>query len=548
MLSQEAIQKILAIDEEVDILPEDMADKLNITFYPYKSRELSKNILDFKKSLQETFLKYDVNIVPYEEALMKISLIKILKRFFKIVINNISYILINIFSVPSGIYINFGAIKNLLRRERIKSGISVVALGENETGNLPMDKTSSFTKSSVVTILDWPEGVKEDADFQEHFDVAMNFFAHHMTNIVIAVNDNKWLLYNFNASHPIYSRTGDFDKHVLEGLIPKIVAPIRPVKFDEFEVQKNAFDVNDEEYEEYVEDLAESGSLLEDTGLYPPGKKIEDLPFRNDFYHWIGKIHLDHRNGMSYGFLARQMPTKLPEIITIDEVKNRFKEYYTPEKDYFVKDEEIYILFDIPGKDETICFKVPDVWTLSQRSGSNKTNMDSVNDLINLGLVNGRMILRSPVGSRINSDYKTSFDTKVILANAVGNAIVATISKYLDPKSELAKQAEEKGFSITHWHGYFNPTDIPKGWHLHGLRNPNVSCSSPQSAIYSLGGKIQEFWNAYRKGEEFKGDIHVEPHHGTNMVYYSLKDFSDLIHNNPKATVIGNKYLDLLNS
>jgi hypothetical protein len=170
-----------------------------------------------------------------------------------------------------------------------------------------MDRTSSFTESSVITILDLPKDVTSDASFHKHFDTAMEMFAHHMTNIVLAVTDEKWIIYNFNASHPVYKINEDFDQKVLKALIPKIVAPIRPCKFSEFIVKKESFDPFDAHHKEATLDMVESGNLLEKTGLYPEGKKIDSLPFRNSYYRWIGKLHLDNRNGMSYGFLARQV-------------------------------------------------------------------------------------------------------------------------------------------------------------------------------------------------------------------------------------------------
>ena len=546
MLSQKAIQKILSIKEEVYISPNEMADKLNITFYPYDKEKISKNILNFKNKLERTLNNLKANIVPFEESLKIISIRKVFLRVVKIYFNNLIYIFSKIFRHEvARYYIPFGVIKNSFKRKRIKSGISVIALQESTTGNLPMDNTSSFSKSSVITILDWPNNINNHSNFHEHFDIAMSLFARHMTNIIIGVTDKKWLLYNFNASHPIYNIDVNFKENILNAFIPKIVAPIRPVKFNEFKIKKDSFNTNDNLHRPLVRDMLKSGSLLEDTELYPKGKKIDDLPFRNNYYRWIGKLHLDHRNGMSYGFLARQLPIEIPEVLSLKQTRQKYQSEYSQDKDYFYIDNQMYILIDL-ADGSTVSMKVPDVWVLSQKSGCDKIHMNPEKDLVKMGLVNGEMFLQPPKGLKLNNSYKTSFDTKVILAHAIGNAISAAIFKYLNINIEFVRNAEKNGFSITHWHGYISSVAIPKKWHIHGLYNPHVACSSPQSAIYALSGKLQAMINSIENNEEYCGDIHIEPHHGSNMTHFSLKHFSDFLHENPNATCLGNKHLDLL--
>ncbi|NTU98160.1 MAG: hypothetical protein HGA62_10160, partial [Chlorobiaceae bacterium] len=52
----------------------------------------------------------------------------------------------------------------------------------------------------------------------------------------------------------------------------------------------------------------------------------------------------------------------------------------------------------------------------------------------------------------------------------------------------------------------------------HGNMNPPVSCSTPQSAVFSITGKIDALENAIEQGKEYRGDVHIEPNHGTNIV------------------------------
>jgi hypothetical protein len=59
---------------------------------------------------------------------------------------------------------------------------------------------------------------------------------------------------------------------------------------------------------------------------------------------------------------------------------------------------------------------------------------------------------------------------------------------------------------------------VPKGYVVHGKENPPVSCSTPQSAAYSLLGKLDALELSLETGIDYLGDIHIEPGHGTNIV------------------------------
>lgn len=542
MLSQEAIQKLLGIEEKVHLSPREMADQLNITFYPKRGAKVSPATVAFFEKLQETFRVLRVNIVPYEQALEKLPPSKVFKRLLFGVKEDIRHLWIRgvlgkeheIFFTPSGLM-------GLLRRTRIKKGISVVVLGEQKVGEMPMEFIYSFKDSSVVSIVDFPENIDEETGFTKHFDTAMALFSYHMTNIVVGVSQEKWILYNFNASHPIYPNAADISDPVLKALIPKIVAPIVPNRFSEFLVERTSFNPRDAVNGPIVQDLVGGALRFEDTKLYPAGKKIDQLPFRNSFHRWVGKLHLDNRNGMSFGFLARQMPTIVPKLVPLSQIDSELFKSVSEEKDFFVYRDEIYLILRVGGSEYVL--KTPDIWVLTQRSGSDKTHVNPDTDLLKLGLSHGKMRIQAPNGLVLHDDYKPSFDTRVILAHALGNVIVAAILKHILKESTFAKQLEKSGLSISHWHGYMDPQKIPFGWHAYGSSNPHVACSSPQSAIYALAGKLEILSYVLKNNLPYNGDVHIEPHHGTNITYTNLNDLVTLLLADPKITELGNKYL-----
>lgn len=546
MFSQEALEKILGIQHRVDVDVGQMLKNLTLTYYPYDSEKISKEVLSFNKQFEAVILELGIKIIPYKDALERVSLSRAAKRFFKIILNNFIFLILELLRKEHGYYkIHYGALLNLAKINRIKKGITIISLGENRTSNLPIDYVTSFSQNSIVTILDCPPEIDEKSSFTDHFDTAMRAFAYHMTQVAILVDQKKWIVYNFNASHPVYPLKENFKENILKSLIPKVAAPIKPPLLKDFVIKTESFDIDAKEYQPFVGDIKEGAKLFNKTNLYPPGKKVETLPFRSNFYKWIGKIHLDHRSGMSYGFLAYQLPVKLSPVVPY-EIFVKENPDIKPEVDFCYIEQHLHLIFEFQRKRYVI--KVPDVQVLTQRSGSDKTNVDPHKDLLLLGLRDGALQLQTPIGSKLRKDYRPSFDTKVILAHAVGNAIIASILKFTQDKNtcgDFSERISHSGAAIAHWHGYINSKYVPPGWVVYGGENPHVACSTSQSAIYALGGKLNAFFNAIKSQREYRGDVHIEPHHGTNITFTSLIDLAKFLLSKPDVSTLGNMYLEV---
>lgn len=543
VLKKVTLQRILGIDQEICLSKQQMAGKVKVTFFPYNSDKVSKVILDFSKELEQSLRSLGVEIIPYEDTLTSLPFNKILKWYFYAILNSCLVIFKKLFKIQEKKYRpGFRALLKMKRRQRVKKGISIIALGQSKEGDLPMDHVTSFRNSFVITVLDMPKNIDQKSDFHEHFDTAMKLFTYHMSNIILAVDKDKLILYNLNAAHPIHLRKNSLEDFILDTLIPKLAAPILPPRLSEFKVKQESFNPKDKKYSTAIEDLIKGSAFMISSGLYPPGKFLKDFYFRNEFYRWVGKIHLDNRTGMSYGFLARQMPLLLPDLINWQEVENKYKKNIKQGKEYFDIDEKLYIILEVKGK--KYCLVVPDVWVLTQRSGADKTNFNLETDLILMGLSNGKMILRTPKGLKIKTGYRPSFDSRVILAHAIGNAIIGSVLKHIYSDHQFVNHLEKEGLALSHWHGYFNKDYIPKGWYVYGKDNPHVSCSTPQSAIYALSGKLNLLEEEEDLQKNYQGDIHIEPHHGTNLSFSSLQELAVFFNHNPEATQLGNRYLN----
>jgi hypothetical protein len=547
MISIEAIEKILDIKGPTPITPEEMVRQMKVCFFPEIGRGVTNDILSFSERLRQTLEKLGVKIVDYNSSLEKVPITKRVSRILKILANNIRYIILKTLRVQGEFYyIDIKSLRRVIRSHRLKKGVSVIVLGELNPEVLPMQYISSFKHNSIIHILSFPKNIIPGSTFEEHFDTAMSLFAYHMANIVLAVDSSKWMMYNFNASHPIYNIDDpDFEQRILKALIPKVVAPISPNRLNEFDILSKKFSVTDPIIDEAISDMTKGANLLEQVKIFPTGKKIDELPFRDNFHKLIGKLHLDNRSGMSFGFISKQLPITPEKILTIEETKKHYSQYIMPGKDYFIDaDCNIHLIFELPNMG-TFSMKVPEVWVLTLRSGSNKTKFNKHKDTLLLGLSSkGKMLMQFPEHTSVSSDIKPSFDTKVILAHATGNAIITSILLFLNRESNFANLATSSGLGISHWHGYFKSEFIPENCMVYGNSNLHVACSSPQSAIYALGGKLTAFQNKLgSKDHVHDGDIHIEPHHGINISYESLEKLGEYLINNPNATKLGNIYL-----
>ncbi|MDP3882945.1 MAG: hypothetical protein Q8Q48_02730 [Candidatus Staskawiczbacteria bacterium] len=543
-MSIETIKKILGIKGKVDLTPLEMAKDLRITFFPNKNN-VGGEVKEFGKKLENTFKNLGVTVIPYENALESPSLSKMAKRWF-LFFRLRSLIMTSLKSKDEIKKFKSTYSKKFIKfvfGKKIKKRIVVILLGEGKEGNLPMDFTTSFKENPIITIVERNKEVGAVSSFEKHMEEALGLFAWNMTNLAVCVDKDSWTIYSFNLSNPTLAIGNNFDEDVLNSLVPKISAPVVPPSISDFKIIENDFEPSDSKYAPYIEDLIKSGEMFEKTKLYPAGRLIDSLKFKNLFYRWIGAIHLDERNGMSYGFLARQLPVKLEKALPLSDVEDENLRGLLSKNEYVFYKDNSYVKINI--KDSDLIIKIPDVWVLTSRSGANKTELNADKDVIRLGLKNGQMFLGLAKGVRLSGDYKPSFDTRIILSHAVANAILGSIIMYFKPEWSFPKVLQKSGFSIAHWHGYVHPEAVPNGWNVYGMSNPSVSCSSPQAAIYAFLGKQIGISKDILNNTEYNGDIHIEPHHGTNMTFPTLIQTAEFLLSNKNISKLGSEYLDL---
>ena len=444
VLSSKALKRIIGITRSIPMTPAEMARSLRVAFYP--SATASERLTYFLNGLKDALLRAGSEVLDYQQALAE------------------------------------GA------DDRIGEGIVLIATGEGESGNLAIDHVSNLRNNTVIAVLDGTLPNIRGGVFQKRIDALVGALVWHMAHVVIYVDELSWTVCTMNGGIDTFGMESMGDR-VVDSLIPKLAAPIQPPKKEDFRFRDEPFNPADPVYELSVHDLLRGAEIWGRSGLLPSQTKLETLGFRNHRYRRIALAFLNERTGMSYGFLARQLPGKVWPAMQLDETDSMLQKVDWDEQDFMELDGGV-IVAPMVGKQRFVV-RVPEVAVLCTRSGCEKIRLDPSTDLVQLILSNGQVQLRSPVGLMSESDCQPSFDTLTILSHAVGNAIAASILYRVRRQSSLVRSLEQDGFAIAHWHGYPAIHALPKGYHMHGQLNPPVSCSTPQAAVFSLSGKLE---------------------------------------------------------
>ncbi len=381
---------------------------------------------------------------------------------------------------------------------RFSPGTVILAPGIFLDDELAINRVSTLHNNIIVGIYDEPSPLDENALPQMRLDAIVRRLARDMVHILVFVTDESWTICTMNGGVITFNTPLPSRKDVRNTLVPKLTAQVVPPKPEDFDFRHGELSVTSAEYMEAADDFLTCSRNWSSSSFLLTHTSTEELDYRNDFYRKIVARYLDQRSGMSYGFFARQLPLPVKPATVAGNEENG------------------WIAVRVAGN--TLLVPVPDVRVLTTRSGCRKHELNLKTDLIEIGLEKGNAYLKTSPGLPDGPTTRPSFDTLTILAHALGNAFIASILKVLKPGSIFSERLEKKGASMTHWHGYPESAALPEGYFMHGKNNPPVSCSTPQSAAYSLFGKIEALEQALGAGKEYLGDVHIEPNHGTNIV------------------------------
>lgn len=468
-LSDAAAHALLGLSEPALLEPRALAQNLRVSFFP--RAQATPRVAAFARRLEQALLRWGARVLPYAEA-------------------------------PTG---------------RPGERLVLITAGEATTGDLSINHVQHLRFTTMVTLLDGPCPAEQHSALQARLDAVVGGLAWHCAQCTLFVEDDRWTFCTMNGAIVRFSVDDDLERAVLDTLVPKLAAPVVPPHAADFDLRHGALSPDAPELRAAVEDLAQSAPDWAATGLLLYHTPIASLQFRGPLYARIVTAYLDHRTGMSYGFLARQLPTPAPPARTLAQAEAALGRWDWEAEPVRVLDDRRFVCVHALGQPFVV--EAPDVRVLTTRSGCDKARVDPRRDTVVLGLERGTIVVETPEDA---PDSKPSYDTRTILANAVANAVVAQLLAAWAPEAPWVVRLSRHGAGQAHWHGTLHAEGLPPGYAVHGADNPPVSCSTPQSALFALGGKLEALHTTAARGEALQGDVHIEPHHGVNVTGPSL--------------------------
>jgi hypothetical protein len=503
-LDLKTIMSLTGIPVQKDLVnpkdPIEMAKKVRVTFRPLPKGYGNKDIIDFRAILQQKLEQCGVENLSWNDSTEKPTG-SLINRFIvgRRVRRNI-HAVIDVkrdYSILRKIFSSFAEFMYRMFRSPDRSVMGILKISgwaDNFTARWLADPYNT----QVVTLkpLD-SEFIDKDTPYDRKIVLGLQDLISTMSEIVIGISKERFSIVNMNLSDSSYS-LDEIDEFIKKSFIPKTYAPIKPPVLNRF-IQG--------EFEplasEFARRLTSLGKDLKKTELFPHGSKFSDKIPRLSHRDVVEKI-LEGRTGVSYGFIALvEIPMyegekriSYEKWSELSEIKNINSEYVRESSDgrWYIKS----II-----RDDIIYQQVPDIWIVTSRSGSDKTNLDTNSDVVRVGLIKGKLYLQTPKGVDLKRrDIRPSFDTYVILAQALSCAL-------------YAPELIEDGIPIVHFHGYPDPRWFnQKEYHV-GAQNPSMPCGTIEAALLNFSG-IYEM--AYENGDMMDLLCLVESDHGVNIL------------------------------
>ena len=491
-----------------------MAQKLTVTFRPLPKGYNQEAVLQFRQELQLKLQEYGVKVEPWSEVSkefcypIKIPLlgkIDIKTKVVKAKVNAVidverpsSFRRIAENFVAEKLYQFYRGVIGRGQKMSIPRIAKLISWAEEHTAKYLENPTD--TQVITLTEID-QEFINPQLQYRQKIGLGLNTLIRNFSEIVVGVSSDRISILNMNLADSLFSRD-KMDRFVLKSLIPKIFVPIAPLLMNQFELgEYNPCQSS------YASKLVQLGQQLATTGLFPPGFKLSQV-IKRQSHRDIVDIIVNGRTGVSYGFIAYAEP---PQYIGEPEISPTVWEKLSPVEGLSFKEIRQNDLgrryLKIKQENKYLYKQIPDLWLVSSRSGSNKTNLQLDVDVLRIGL-SDRLILQLPQGIEPKElDIKPSYDIYVMVAIALASALYA-------PKLIQA------GMPIVHFHGYPHVQWFQANEYYTGVENPSVPCGTYESGVFNFLG-IRNLANQH--GRNINLAALIEPDHGTNIIASDLK-------------------------
>ncbi|MEM7007787.1 MAG: hypothetical protein AAF462_01480 [Thermodesulfobacteriota bacterium] len=479
--------------------PLEMAKRVRVTFRPLPNNYGNQIVIRFRETLEKKLKEHGVQVIPWDEAaelpdglISKVLRTRKVKRNIHAVVD-----VRREYSIARTFFSNVAErMYGYLRKPdmSVMEILKVSGWADDFTARYVQDPFNT----QIITLMPLePEFADKNTTYDRKIAIGMQNLIATMSEIIMGIAPDKFSLVNMNLSDSIYLNE-DMDDFVMNSLIPKIYAPIKPPVLNRF--KKGEYDPKETDF---PTQLAELGRMVKSTNLFPQGSSFSDKVKRQSHKDVVVKI-LEGRTGVSYGFIALAEAPKYEGKVTISKSTwDKLKKVESIDDDMVRENSKgrWYVKTLIRGKE--IYQQVPDIWIATSRSGSNKTNLDPNTDIVRIGVIKGKLHLETPKGVDLNrKDIRPSFDTYVILAQAVATSLYAP---------DLIKD----GLPILHFHGYPDPNWFGKSEYHAGASNPSLPCGTVEAALLNYSA-IYELAN--QNGKSMKMLCLVESDHGVNIM------------------------------
>ena len=489
-----------------------MAQKLAVTFRPLPPGYSNEVVSQFRNELKLKLQDNQVTVVPWEQATKElhyditIPLLKWKKRINTLVVKTGIQAVIDV-ERPSTI---LSKVKQFVAEKiyqlycrfagnKQKPSVSKIAqiIGWAEEGAAKYVEDPTNTQVITLSELD-REFVDPQLPYQQKIGIGLNTLIRTFSELFIGISSEKISILNMNLSDSIFARQ-EIDRFVLNSLIPKIYVPIMPLPLSRFELGEYA-----PEQSTYAQKLVTLSQNLANTGVFPPGSQLSKAIARKSHRDIVSTI-VNGRTGVSYGFIAY---IEAPQYIGKREISEAEWEKLLPVEG-FSQDEvrrndmgRRYLKAQIGEK--LVFQQIPDLWLVSSRSGSNKTNLSLEQDVIRIGLTD-KLVLQLPQGVDSQKvDIKPSYDVYVMVAIALAAAL-------------YAPTLIANGAPIVHFHGYPAKDWFKSSEYYAGVQNPSVPCGTYESGVLNFLGL-----SSLAERDDIALVSLIEPDHGTNVIASDL--------------------------
>jgi hypothetical protein len=242
-IQESAVWKILGMDRHLPLTPEEMAASLRITYFPVASQ--TERVRAFATRLEQALREAGVTIVQYQDALED----------------------------P--------------RKGKVRERYVIIAPGEMESGDLPVDHVTNLRTATIVGIEDGPCPADTVASLQDKLNSVVRKLAWNIVQVMLFVSDDSWTVATMNGAIVKFSHDDPFDRIVRQVVIPKLAAPVVPPHASDFEVRNGELDLHRNGFVRFARDFSESGRTWADTGLMLFHTSLESLEFRSRYYQRI---------------------------------------------------------------------------------------------------------------------------------------------------------------------------------------------------------------------------------------------------------------------